>query len=165
MITTLSLFSIYDVCLYSDYGVAWKSPENGSCSFAKRLVLWWRKSGTSLMQVQKYDLWLYVPRIMPLNFLLWVFVVALRKRYSSSVVALWPHCCCVVARCRRRVVGTFLNGVVWKKLLGGIWCCPTPKKASVEDIFARKGGLYAIYLHKDFVAVQINCTFAADFTN
>lgn len=52
-----------------------------------------------------------------------------------------------------------------KKLLGGIWCCPTPKKASVEDIFARNGGLYAIYLHKDFVAVQINCTFAADFTN
>lgn len=40
-----------------------------------------------------------------------------------------------------------------------------PKKASWEGIFARKGGLYAIYLHKDFVAVQINCTFAADFTN
>ena len=106
------------------------------------------------MQVQKYDLWLYVPRIMPLNFLLWVFVVAL-----------WPHCCCVVARCRRRVVGTFLVWGGLKKLLGGIWCCPTPKKASVEDIFARNGGLYAIYLHKDFVAVQINCTFAADFTN
>lgn len=118
------------------------------------------------MQVQKYDLWLYVPRIMPLNFLLWVFVVALRKRYGCVVTALLLHCCCfAVARCRRRVVGIFLYGALEKKLLGGIWCCPTPKKASVEGIFARNGGLYAIYLHKDFVAVQINCTFAADFTN
>lgn len=103
---------------------------------------------------------------MPLNFLLWVFVVALRKRYGCVVTALLLHCCCfAVARCRRRVIGIFLYGALEKKLLGGIWCCPTPKKASVEDIFARKGGLYAIYLHKDFVAVQINCTFAADFTN
>ena len=86
------------------------------------------------MQVQKYDLWLYVPRIMPLNFLLWVFVVALRKRYGCVVTALLLHCCCfAVARCRRRVVGIFLYG--------------------------------ALDLHKDFVAVQINCTFAADFTN
>ena len=46
------------------------------------------------MQVQKYDLWLYVPRIMPLNFLLWVFVVALRKRYGCVVTALLLHCCC-----------------------------------------------------------------------
>lgn len=47
------------------------------------------------MQVQKYDLWLYVPRIMPLNFLLWVFVVALRKRYGCVVTALLLRCCCV----------------------------------------------------------------------
>lgn len=53
----------------------------------------------------------------------------------------------------------------FEKALGGIWRCSTPKKASEEGIFARKGGLYAIYLHKDFAAVQINCTFAADFTN
>lgn len=114
------------------------------------------------MQVQKYDLWLYVPRIMPLNFLLWVFVVALRKRYGCVVTALLLHCCCAVQE------ACCWNIPLWgslKNLLGGIWCCPTPKKASVEDIFARKGGLYAIYLHKDFVAVQINCTFAADFTN
>ena len=117
------------------------------------------------MQVQKYDLWLYVPRIMPLNFLLWAFVVALRKRYGCVVTAFLLRCCCIaVVRCRRRVVGIFLYGIV-EKTLGGTWRCSTPKKASEEGIFARKGGLYAIYLHKDFAAVQINCTFAADFTN
>lgn len=80
---------------------------------------------------------------------------------SSVMAALLLRCCAVQEAC-------CWNIPLWgglKKLLGGIWCCPTPKKASVEDIFARKGGLYAIYLHKDFVAVQINCTFAADFTN
>lgn len=121
------------------------------------------------MQVQKYDLWLYVPRIMPLNFLLWVFVVASRKRYGCVVTALLLHCCCIAVALLLRGAGGVLLEFSFmghlKKLLGGIWCCPTPKKASVEDIFARKGGLYAIYLHKDFVAVQINCTFAADFTN
>lgn len=80
---------------------------------------------------------------------------------SSVMAALLLRCCAVQEAC-------CWNIPLWgglKKLLGGIWCCPTPKKASVEDIFARNGGLYAIYLHKDFVAVQINCTFAADFTN
>ncbi len=80
---------------------------------------------------------------------------------SSVMAALLLRCCTVQEAC-------CWNIPLWgglKKLLGGIWCCPTPKKASVEDIFARNGGLYAIYLHKDFVAVQINCTFAADFTN
>lgn len=48
------------------------------------------------MQVQKYDLWLYVPRIMPLNFLLWAFVVALRKRYGYVVTAFLLLCCCAV---------------------------------------------------------------------
>lgn len=80
---------------------------------------------------------------------------------SSVMAALLLRCCVVQEAC-------CWNIPLWgglKKLLGGIWCRTTPKKASVEDIFARKGELYAIYLHKDFAAVQINCTFAADFTN
>lgn len=90
---------------------------------------------------------------------------ALWLRCDRVPVTFLLRCCCIaVVQCRRRVVGIFLYGIV-EKTLGGIWRCSTPKKASEEGIFARKGGLYAIYLHKDFAAVQINCTFAADFTN
>lgn len=102
---------------------------------------------------------------MPLNFLLWAFVVALRKRYGCVVT----RCCCVAVALQLCSVGGVLLEYSFmgqfEKALGGIWRCSTPKKASEEGIFARKGGLYAIYLHKDFAAVQINCTFAADFTN
>lgn len=99
---------------------------------------------------------------MPLNFLLWVFVVALRKRYGCVVTALLLHCSCAVQEACCWNIPYMRQ---FEKTLGGIWRCSTPKKASEEGIFARKGGLYAIYLHKDFAAVQINCTFAADFTN
>lgn len=87
---------------------------------------------------------------------------ALWLRCDRVPVALLLHCSCAVQQ------ACCWNNPLWgslKILLRGTWRCSTPKKASEEGIFARKGGLYAIYLHKDFAAVQINCTFAADFTN